>query len=459
MILGNKLFWFLNIFLALFLVIKGFISYISLDEKIASLNFQNYQIRSTYSGMVCRESGADYYKQTLVVCVPFPVLVYLPLYPEYNYGDFISLTGKLEAPLFLDDFNYPRYLATKHIYFIAYYPKVEKIVGNLSFLENLYADLLDFKRHCLKLINKGLLEPQASLANALILGYKEALFLEDKIIFRSLGISHLIVISGLHVTILTAILLFLFFYFNLSRHQALLATLLFLIFYLILIGPAAAATRASLMLGCVLIAYYYQRLPLSSRILFLVFNILLIFKPITIFSDIGFQLSFLAVLGILYIYPLSFLFFKKVRQSKKFLSRCFIFLFSAFSLTMSCQLAVLPILIINFKEVAPISLLVNPLVAWLLPFILGALFIGLIFSLLFPSLTVLCFFPANLLLTFFIRLINIFSFYIKDTVKINQFNHFSAFIYYIILLLVVYFVKKYFKKGRKKLKNNKNPTS
>jgi asparagine N-glycosylation enzyme membrane subunit Stt3 len=126
---------------------------------------------------------------------------------------------------------------------------------------------------------------------------------------------------------------------------------------------------------------------------------------------------------------------------------------------MSCQLAVLPILIINFKEVAPISLLVNPLVAWLLPFILGALFIGLIFSLLFPSLTVLCFFPANLLLTFFIRLINIFSFYIKDTVKINQFNHFSAFIYYIILLLVVYFVKKYFKKGRKKLKNNKNPTS
>lgn len=447
MISGNKLFWILNISLALFLVTKGLVSFVSLNEKIAKIDYRNHSVKNSYSGMVCREDKRDYYKQRLVVCIPFPVLVYLPLYPKYHYGDFISFTAKLEAPVFLDDFNYPRYLAAQNIYFVAYYPSAEKIDGSSHFFKRLYANLLKFKRKGRELINKGLLEPQASLANALILGYKEALFLEDETVFRNLGISHLIVISGLHIAILTGLTLSFLFFVGASRKETLIITCLSLLLYLFLVGFTAAATRASLMLGLILIAYYYQRLPLSSRILFLVFNILLLFKPIILFSDIGFQLSFLAVLGILYIYPFSFLFFKKIRQSQKFFSKFFIFLFSAFSLTLSCQLAVLPVLIANFKEIAPASLLVNPLVAWLLPFILGALFLGLVFSYLFPSLTVLFFFPANLLLTFFIKLINFFSVFKFDTIKINQVNYFFVFIYYIVLLCAALIINKYVRKN------------
>lgn len=357
------------------------------DEPDIRESNTKYEVRSTRSEV----RGAN-------VEVKGKVLVTANKYPEFDYGDEVELTCDLQAPEEFSGFAYDRYLARFDIYSVCYYPQIKKLKSEQG--NWLYAKIFNLKNKLREKINFGLTEPYAGLAKAIILGDKRGIDPELRIQFAQAGISHIVAISGMHISLLTVMVMTGLIWVGLSRRQSVYATTILLILYLLLIGLPASAMRAGLMGFLVMLALSLGRLNRLLNALLLAAAVLLIINPRLLRDDIGFQLSFLAVLGIAYFYPLinSLLNRIKVSWLKKIRHKAMVSgIIDIIIITLAAQVMTLPILASNFSQVSVVAPLTNLLVLWTLPFIMvgGLLALGL--SLVIPGLAVLFFLPVHLL--------------------------------------------------------------
>ena len=133
------------------------------------------------------------------------VLVNVPLYANYQYGQILTVDCKLMAPKSFSDFNYKNYLAKNNIFSIC------QNSTNFSVLLNqggnvFLGPILVFKQQAQKLINKYFPEPHGSLFSALLLGNRGSMPQDFKNWLSQTGTSHVVAISGLHIVILTTLL-------------------------------------------------------------------------------------------------------------------------------------------------------------------------------------------------------------------------------------------------------------
>ena len=327
------------------------------------------------------------------------MLVSVGLYPEYHYGDLISVYCQLKAPEPFNGFAYDRYLAKSEIYSQCSYPKVKLISSGHG--DWLLSNIFEFKNKLKSIINSNLPEPQASLLNAIVLGSRRGVpqQLSDK--FSITGTSHLIAISGLHITLITAILMQIMLACYVPRKKAFWLVTFILIGYVTMVGFPASAVRASLMGWLVMFALYVGRLNRSSNALLLVACLMLLINPKILRDDIGFQLSFCAVLGLIY--------FSSIVEGwlQKFPSGLGIK--ESLQMTLSAQITTLPLIVFNFGRVSLIGPVVNLLVLPALPYLmivgLGAIFLSLLLS----NIAQYLFWPVLLILTYLIKVIEIFS--------------------------------------------------
>jgi len=401
MLSKSKIFFAINIGIILFIFARGIDNRAFLaTPQVGEVAFYNGQ-NLDFSGRVCEEADLNYKSRRLTVCAGSRALITTNLYPEYDYGDFLQISGLVQKPEEFNGFDYERYLARYDIYSVMYYPKIMSASGDLSFGQKIYERLLKIKQGIRLVIDRSLPEPEAGLADALLLGYRRTILPEDTELFARVGLSHLIAISGSHITIMSAMVLNLALFIGLRRQAALKIVFLFLFLYPLITGLSASAVRSAIMGGLVFLALYYGRL--SSIIRALVFSaaLMLIFNPRLLRDDIGFQLSFAAVLGIIYIYPFFSQFSPKIKKKFSGLAGKIISaIWEIFSLTLACQLAVLPIMLSNFKQFSVISFIANPAVIWIFPFLLAALITPIIPALIFPVLGPWLFAPAYLMLKF-----------------------------------------------------------
>lgn len=133
------------------------------------------------------------------------VLLFVPRYPEYNYGDVLLVRGKLETPPQLGDFDYQGYLENQAIYSTMLYPDTELLETGegLSPLEWVYS----LRNSLSRSLARAIPEPQASLAQGVVLGIRYNIPQPIKDDFARTGTAHLLAISGLHLSILAGILL------------------------------------------------------------------------------------------------------------------------------------------------------------------------------------------------------------------------------------------------------------
>ncbi|MFH1575393.1 MAG: ComEC/Rec2 family competence protein [Candidatus Nealsonbacteria bacterium] len=311
------------------------------------------------------------------------VLVTTSRYPEYKYGDKLKITGKLQAPPVFDDFNYGDYLKKDGIYSVLYYPKIELMEeGQGNFI---YAKVLQFKNKLRESIYRNLSPPQSSILGAMILGDKSRISDDLKEDLNMAGVRHITAISGMHIMILAGILMSLShsFYFSL--------TLLFL--FILMIGFPASAVRAGIMGGLFLFSKKLGRQSSAFRLIIFAATFMLCLNPLLLKSDIGFQLSFLAVLGMIYLTP----------HFQRWLK------FRILSMTLSAQVFTLPVLIYNFGCISYAAPLTNILIVPLLPFLMG---LGLVFALaglVFQPLAWIISWPVWLFLTYIIKIVEFFS--------------------------------------------------
>jgi competence protein ComEC len=242
-------------------------------------------------------------------------------------------------------------------------------------------------------------------------------------------------------------------FFRFPRRLALLVNSIFLIIYPIFTGLSASAVRAGLMGLLVLLAFYEGRLITSIRAVVFSAALMLIFNPQLLRADLGFQLSYLAVLGIIYLYPL-FSAIKKIypKYLNGFLLTFFKNLTDVLSITLACQITTMPIMLINFKQVSLISPLANILVIWTFPFLFIALIaplilISLIPGAIFPLLGPWLFAPAYFLLFYIFSLARYLAAFPWAVKIVEDFNWFEAFIYYLLLSLIIFLFQRKIKQG------------
>lgn len=360
------------------------------------------------------------------------ILVTVPRFPEYRYGDLLEITCDLKTPPEFDDFSYKNYLAKSNIYSICY--SFDTKVLDTGHGSIILSFLFNIKNRFEDVINKILPEPHASFLAGVILGSKHGIPPDLKNAFSITGTSHIIVVSGFQVTIVAGLLIYLMQIFFVPRKYSFWFSVAGLLLFILLTGACPSSIRAGVMGGIVLLALHSGRLTDTKNIILCAVIIMLLINPKVLRFDIGFQLSFLATVGIIYLTP----YLKKVL---KFLPEIFK-IREAASMTLSAQIFTLPVIVYNFEKISLVSLPVNILIVPLIPLttiigflnvILGVtwLFLGKIFSIITWSL-----------LQYEIFTVNIFSRIPYASLEIKKIWFGWIIVYYLVVIIIIWVLKK-----------------
>jgi competence protein ComEC len=368
------------------------------------------------------------------------VLLAIPRYPEYQYGDLVDVTGELQTPLSFDDFDYQGYLAHQGIYAIIYYPKVEVLEGGhglapLAWIYNLRANLAQ------KLV-EVLPEPQASLAQGILLGMRGNIPADLNENFTRSGTAQLLAISGQNLAIMAGILLAIGLWLFGRRHYLYVWLALGVIwFYTIITGMNPPVVRGAVMASVFLLAELLGRQRSGLVALMFTAAVMVGISPY-ILGDVSFQLSFLAMAGLILIYPILRDFVKRIITARMGDEGFFVstvnLVVASFSVTLASIIAVWPLIAYYFG----IFSLSGPIATFLLTpaltiiIILGSLtmLVGL------ASGAVAQFFGWLVwpFLTYMIAVVNGLGSPSFASIKIDSVSPVFIIVYYIVLALFIW---------------------
>ncbi|MDM8518453.1 DNA internalization-related competence protein ComEC/Rec2 [Anaerolineales bacterium HSG6] len=305
------------------------------------------------------------------------LLVRAPRYPERFYGDKLALHGLLETPPEFEDFSYKDYLARFGIHAMMHRPRVELLAAEQA--NPFWASMYAFKRRASQTINQILPEPQASLLNGILLGIETGIPRDLYDLFNLTGTSHIIVISGSNIALVAAILLLLGQYLFGKRHAPLIA-MVGIVLYTLLVGADAAVSRAALMGGLWVFSIWIGRPGMALNTLFAAAIALTLFNPLIVW-DVGFQLSFLATMGLIVLVPpLQENTFRLLRRRLHWrrLGLTMALLSELLLITLAAQIITGPLIVYHFGRFSLVSLLTNLLILPAQPpiMLLGALATG-----------------------------------------------------------------------------------
>jgi competence protein ComEC len=299
------------------------------------------------------------------------ILVTTDRYTAIQYGDVVKVQGVLSEPdSFVTElgrtFDYPRYLQVREVEYMIRFAEVAVVAEGEG--SHIVSYLLSLKSRFLNALNAALPEPEAGLGAGVLLGVKQALGDELERAFRQTGIIHIVVLSGYNIMLVVTFITFVFGSF-LSLRARVIGSLFAIAAFAVMVGFSATVLRACVMAAILLIAQVAHRRYLALRALMLAGFIMLMLNPYLLLYDIGFQLSFVATLGLILLSP----YVERICfwAPKRFAIREFL------AATISTQVAVLPLLMFHIGEVSLVSVIVNLLVlpvvpiAMLLSFIVG----------------------------------------------------------------------------------------
>ncbi len=288
------------------------------------------------------------------------LLVMTPIGGDWRYGDKVLVTGLLQKPEEFETdlgrvFNYPGYLLAQGVSYQISFAEVERKEGSESYA---FAGLYDFKHHFMMSLERLIPEPQSGLGEGLLLGVKKALGEDLEQTFRHTGIIHIVVLSGYNVMIVVTFILFVLGSMF-GRKLSTILGIIGIVLFALLVGLGTTVIRASLMASLLLVMGVTGRVYLALRGLFLAGALMVIWNPYSLAFDIGFQLSFLATLGLILLSP---------HLSKQLtLIPNFIGIREFLVATLATQLFVLPLLLYQMGELSVVAVIVNVLVLPMVP--------------------------------------------------------------------------------------------
>ena len=308
-------------------------------------------------------------------------------------------------------FNYKNYLKNKKIYYLFTAKEINIVDSNISILYKIKNYLID---KCNKIDKLGYIQ-------SLVLGIKD---IDDDIdnIYKVNGIMHLFAISGMHISLLSNILLKIFKKIFKNKDLVMLTIIIFLIIYSLLIGFTPSVTRSLFMYILLTINKRFNLNMSNLKVLIFIIIIMLIINPFYIY-DIGFLYSTTTSLGLI-------IYSNSINSSNKIIS--------LFKISLIANIFSLPITINNNYQINLLTLIINiitvPLVSYIIyPLCLITLFLPFIYFILKISIIIL-------------EILSKFFYNIKLFIIIMpKMNTILIIIYYLILFLIIKYNKLLFK--------------
>ncbi len=371
------------------------------------------------------------------------------LLKNLKYGDKIKFEGEFIEPEIsrnYQGFNYKEYLKTLKIYGTVKCNNVETIGENKG---NLILNISN--KVCLKLqenIDNILEKDEASIIKGIILGDKDEIQEELKNSFKDSGVSHVLAISGMHVSYIV-IAINLFLKKRIGKRSRITFTIMFLVCYMFIIGFSPSIVRATLMSIILLGSEIFYRKNDIATSISLSLLIIIIYNPFMLIN-IGLQFSYIGTIGIILLNKN----IKNILKSIKIKNRKWRYKISItnlkviikvqeiLSITLSAQISILPLMIYHFNTFNTYFLIANLLISIIIGPVLILSFIFIISSLIYYPFTKI----ISYILTYLIQIL----IYISNFSKIPFSKIYFAtpkiltiILYYIILLLINFIYKIY----------------
>ena len=360
---------------------------------------------------------------------------------KLKYGDELIIKGQIQPIKNAGNpgsFNYKRFAAFQGWNYTSYLTSAQyKITGKndahwLKIISN------DIRSYIINTLKKHLSEDDdvLAIAEALIIGYKADLDKDLVQAYSNTGIVHIIAISGMHIGMVYLLLQFIFniIPFTKNSKRQTLPIILILWAFALLTGGSASVLRSAIMFTCIIIGKNYFKKPSSYNGLALSAFLLLCVNPFYLW-DVGFQMSYLAVGGIIWLQrPIYDLWYCKNFFGDK--------VWSMASVTLAAQLVTFPLSLLYFHQFPTFFLIVNILV---LPISAIALYAGV-------SLLMLSFVPIlskliGLVLFYSLKIMNAiaaffneFSYSVIDGIAITWYG--TLFIYVSMFLIASALISK-----------------
>ena len=276
----------------------------------------------------------------------------------FNYGDELLIKGYpsyVTGPKNPEEFNYKRYLSFLNVFHQHFVDRNGVRVLSQHNGNPLIASSLQLRHYFSKILKThvhGIKE--LAIANALLLGNKDELDDEIKATYAASGAMHVLAVSGLHVGIIYFIILFILKHTLRERKKEWMVAVVaipLLWAYAFITGLSPSVLRAVTLFSILALGKALNRKGGMVNMLAVSAFVLLVFNPFLL-MQVGFQLSYVAVLGIIYIYPL----IRRLLMPTKWF---WIAVWDITAISIAAQIATFPLSILYFHRFAPYFLISN----------------------------------------------------------------------------------------------------
>ncbi|MFY7652181.1 MAG: ComEC/Rec2 family competence protein [Chitinophagaceae bacterium] len=292
-------------------------------------------------------------------------------FKNFKAGDTVLLSSVIQPITNAGNpggFDYKGYCARQGIYFQTFVKANELIHikrNNKQFHFQFW--LYDVRNKMLAILDKHIKDKNAlAVAEALLVGYRLDLDRDLVQAYSNTGVIHIIAISGLHLGILYSLLSWLLFFlpknrwFQIGKGLFIIAVLWL---FTLLAGAAPSILRSAIMFSCLIVGNLLdKKSDIFNNLAVSAFGIVYL-NPFSLW-DVGFQLSYLAVLSIL-------LFYQRIKNLLFFKNKITTFIWSLNAVTIAAQILTLPVIIYHFHQIPLLFLVANlvavPLALVLLP--------------------------------------------------------------------------------------------
>jgi len=392
---------------------------------------------TTLTGLVVSEPDLRASSQQLTIELPVGqrVLVSAERYQPIAYGDVVEVTGRLVEPeTFSTDlgreFDYPGYLRAQGIGYQISFAQVAVIDSGQG--HPVLRGLLQMKAHFMHALEQVLPEPQVGLGEGLLLGVKQALGDELETAFRKTGIIHIVVLSGYNVMLVVAfVTTILAFFFSLWTRT--IVGVVAIVAFALLVGLSATVVRASIMAVLVILAPVLGREYSVLRALCFAGVVMLFLNPYLLVYDVGFQLSFMATLGLIVVAP----HFETMLMRAPTTLKVKEFMIA----TVATQIAVSPLLLYQIGELSIVSVVVNMLVLPMVALAMLFTFIAGLVALVSSELALLVAIPAHWSLTYIIVVAEWFATWRYAAVLVPSFSFWWVVVSYVAMAALLYWLQ------------------
>lgn len=360
---------------------------------------------------------------------------------DIEYGDMIIVKTSftdIPPPYNPSEFDYKKYIGYKFIYQQAFvksgmYKIVSKNEGNYF-----KSVSLKIRNRLLNILRENKVEgKEFAVISAMLLGYNDKLDPELLKEYSNTGVIHILSVSGMHVSLIySALLFFLFFISNNKRGKIIKAIVVITLiwFYAVITGLSPPVMRAAIMFLFITIGKSLNRYVHTINILSFSIFLLLAINPFLI-TDIGFQLSYLAVIGI----SLAYEGINNLNTNKTWLMKN---IWTIISVSIAAQLFTFPICIYYFHQFSNIFILANLIIIPLSTFVM---YVG-IFTLSVSFIPIINVWAAKLLvgliisLNYSVKFLSNVPYSFTNFISLNLIE--TLLIYLIVISIIAYFYIK-----------------